>query len=42
MSPTYKEIDPQIISEWILKDNLNVRFQIQLHKEIWDDSKRGV
>jgi len=42
MSPAYEEIESKIIVEWILKDNLDVRFQIQLHKEIWDPEKKGV
>ena len=42
MSPTYKEIDPKMITEWILEDNLNIRFQVQLHKEIWPEEERGV
>ena len=42
ISPSYKKIKPNIITEWILEDNLDVRFQIQLHKEIWSDKERGV
>lgn len=42
ISPVYGEIDNQKIIDWILKDNLKVRFQIQLHKEIWDKDKKGV
>ena len=42
ISPAYEEIKSKKIVEWILKDNLDVRFQIQLHKEIWDSNKKGV
>ena len=42
MSPIYNEIEPKTITKWILEDNLNIRFQIQLHKEIWEDKERGV
>lgn len=42
MSPVFGEIDNKKIIDWILKDNLNVRFQIQLHKKIWDKDKKGV
>ena len=42
MSPVYDKIDKEKIISWILKDNLNIRFQIQLHKEIWDKNKKGV
>jgi len=41
-SPVFDNIDNHNLSEWILKDNLNVRFQIQLHKHIWEPDKRGV
>jgi len=42
MSPTYNQIEPQMITKWILDDNLDIRFQIQLHKEIWPEEERGV
>ena len=41
-SPVYNKIEPENIVDWILKDNLDVRFQIQLHKSIWDAEKKGV
>ena len=42
LSPSYNKISPKIIVDWILTDNLNVRFQLQIHKEIWKEDKRGV
>lgn len=36
-SPSYGQLDNQELAEWILEDNLPVRFQIQLHKYIWGD-----
>ena len=30
------------LAEWILEDHLPVRFQVQLHKFIWDPQARGV
>ena len=42
ISPVYDKIDNEKIINWILKDNLKIRFQIQLHKEIWDKDKKGV
>ena len=42
ISPIYKEIEPSKLTKWILKDNLDVRLQIQLHKVIWPEEKRGV
>ena len=41
-SPVFGEIEPRELAEWILEDNLNVRFQIQLHKLIWHPEMRGV
>ena len=41
-SPVYNKIEPKSIVDWILKDDLDVRFQIQLHKSIWDAEKKGV
>ena len=42
ISPSYKKIQEKQIAEWILEDNLNVKFQVQLHKVIWEDSLKGV
>ena len=42
LSPTHNEINPDEIVKWILQDNLNVRFQIQLHKVIWPNTDKGV
>tara|TARA_B100001250_G_scaffold203752_1_gene174789 strand:+ start:54 stop:695 length:642 start_codon:yes stop_codon:yes gene_type:complete len=42
ISPVHNKINKEKIINWILKDNLKVRFQIQLHKEIWDKDKKGV
>ena len=41
LSPSYEQLQPNILAEWIIADNLPVRFQIQLHKVIWGE-KRGV
>jgi 7-carboxy-7-deazaguanine synthase len=41
-SPIFGRIDPRQIVEWILADNLNVRFQLQMHKFIWSPTQRGV
>ena len=42
ISPVHKKIKEEKLVKWILKDNLNVRFQIQLHKQIWDEDTKGV
>ena len=41
-SPTFGEIDPQQIVEWILAENLPVRMQLQMHKIIWSPEEKGV
>jgi 7-carboxy-7-deazaguanine synthase len=41
-SPVFGELEPQLLAEWILADRLPVRFQLQLHKVIWDPAARGV
>jgi 7-carboxy-7-deazaguanine synthase len=41
-SPIFGRIDPRQIVEWILADNLEVRFQLQMHKFIWTPTQRGV
>ncbi|GJL67868.1 MAG: 7-carboxy-7-deazaguanine synthase [Nitrospirales bacterium] len=42
MSPVFGVLDLQSLAEWILEDRLPVRFQLQLHKVIWDPETRGV
>jgi 7-carboxy-7-deazaguanine synthase len=41
-SPIFGRIDPREIVEWVLADNLPVRFQLQMHKFIWTPTERGV
>jgi 7-carboxy-7-deazaguanine synthase len=36
-SPSYKELSPTLLADWILEDRLPVRFQLQLHKVLWGD-----
>lgn len=38
MSPCFGEINERELAEWIIDDNLPVRFQIQMHKILWDDA----
>jgi 7-carboxy-7-deazaguanine synthase len=42
LSPVFGRIDPREIVEWLLEDNLRVRFQLQLHKFIWSPEAKGV
>jgi 7-carboxy-7-deazaguanine synthase len=41
-SPVHGELDPRVLSEWVLHDRLPVRVQMQLHKYIWGADARGV
>ena len=34
-SPVLGELEPRALAEWILDDQLPVRFQLQLHKLLW-------
>ncbi len=35
MSPSWGQVEPRALAEWILEDRLAVRFQLQLHKVLW-------
>jgi 7-carboxy-7-deazaguanine synthase len=41
-SPAFGLIRPEEIAGWIVRDRLDVRFQIQLHKAVWGPDRRGV
>ena len=41
-SNVFSVLEPIQLAEWILNDNLKVRFQIQMHKYIWSPTQRGV
>jgi 7-carboxy-7-deazaguanine synthase len=41
MSVVYEKLKSEVLIEWILEDNLRVRFQPQLHKLIWGNNVRG-
>lgn len=41
-SPVFGQVEPQEIVEWILADKLDVRFQLQMHKFIWEPTAKGV
>ncbi len=36
-SPVHGAIKPRELAEWIIEDKLDVRFQLQLHKLLWND-----
>ena len=38
-SPSWGQLDPSLLANWILRDRLSVRFQLQLHKILWNDAR---
>jgi 7-carboxy-7-deazaguanine synthase len=36
-SPSKSEVQPRELADWIIADRLPVRFQLQLHKLLWND-----
>jgi len=36
-SPSAEQLSATQLADWIIRDRLNVRFQIQLHKYLWGD-----
>ena len=36
-STSHQQLKPQTLADWILEDQLAVRFQMQLHKYLWND-----
>jgi 7-carboxy-7-deazaguanine synthase len=41
-SPIFDRIAPREIVDWVVEDKLPVRFQLQMHKFIWDPKQKGV
>lgn len=37
LSPSHAEIEPTDLADWMLSDHLPARFQVQLHKYLWND-----
>lgn len=42
LSPVFGKIAPSDIVAWMLEDKLPARFQLQMHKFIWEPRARGV
>ncbi len=42
LSPVFGRLEPQRLAEWILRDALHVRLQLQPQKYIWPPGTRGV
>ena len=40
-SPVFGQIEPSILADWIIENNLPVRLQLQMHKLIWGKEERG-
>jgi 7-carboxy-7-deazaguanine synthase len=41
-SPVFGQLAPRSLAEWVLRDGLEVRLGLQLHKFIWDPDTGGV
>jgi len=41
-SPVFGAVEPVRIVEWMLEDKVEARFQLQMHKLIWDPKEKGV
>jgi 7-carboxy-7-deazaguanine synthase len=41
-SPVWGALAPERLAEWVLRDRLAVRVQVQLHKLLWGAAARGV
>lgn len=39
LSPVAGALDPAALAEWVVRDRLPVRFQLQLHKILWNDAR---
>ncbi|CEG57624.1 7-carboxy-7-deazaguanine synthase QueE [Legionella fallonii] len=37
-SPSWNQLAPAELANWIVQDKLSVRFQLQLHKILWNDA----
>ncbi len=37
-SPSWNQLNPTELANWIVHDKLSVRFQLQLHKILWNDA----
>jgi 7-carboxy-7-deazaguanine synthase len=42
VSPVWGQVDLQEVADWIATSGLNVRMQLQLHKQVWGAEARGV
>ncbi len=38
-SPSFGQVSARDLADWIVEDRLNVRFQMQLHKQLWGEEQ---
>jgi 7-carboxy-7-deazaguanine synthase len=39
ISPSFGQVQPADLAEWLLAERLPIRFQMQLHKQLWGDAQ---
>ncbi len=42
LSPVFGQLPPRQLAEWVLRDGVEVRLGLQIHKFIWEPDARGV
>jgi 7-carboxy-7-deazaguanine synthase len=42
LSPSFGQLEPRLLVEWMLEDRLPARLNLQLHKYVWSPEARGV
>jgi 7-carboxy-7-deazaguanine synthase len=42
LSPSFGQLEPKMLVEWMLRDRLPARLNLQLHKYVWPPEQRGV
>jgi 7-carboxy-7-deazaguanine synthase len=42
LSPIYGELEPSVLADWMLRDQVRARLNLQLHKYIFGPEERGV
>jgi 7-carboxy-7-deazaguanine synthase len=38
-SPSFGQVSARDLADWIVADRLKVRFQMQLHKQLWGEEQ---
>ena len=42
LSPSFQQVAPSALVEWMLRDGLSARLNLQVHKYVWPPEQRGV